>query len=215
MSLFWKREKAARALIEEYFRAADEAMKQFERAIDCYLDQGPGEKFCGADERLGQCESRADELRDQIELLLYSRALLPESRGDILGLLEAFDHMPNLAETVIFMIYTQRIAVPAEYRDRFREFVKRNLEAYRLVRTAVDLLLSDPDRVRETYPAVDAKESEVDQLERSLIYDIFGSKLERCDMMLLRELISRVGDISDSAERVGRRLELISLKRRI
>ena len=215
MSLFWKREKEARGLIEEYFRAADEAMKQFERAIECYLEQGLGEPFCGADERLQQCESRADEIRNQIELLLYSRALLPESRGDILGLLEAFDHLPNLAETAIFMIYTQRISIPDEYRERVRDFVEQNIEAYRLVRGAVDLLLSDPDRVRQAYPALDAKESEVDRLERSLIYDIFGSELERCDMMLLRELISRIGDISDSAEKVGRRLELVSLKRRI
>ncbi len=215
MSLFWKREREARQLIEQYFLACDQAMQQFERAIDVYLSEGDSEAFTALDERVRACESEADRLRNEAARLLYGRTLLPESRGDLLGLLEAFDRMPNLAETVTFMLYTQRIAVPDPFRERFRELIQASLDAYRLVREVVDLLLSNPDDVDARVPLVSAKESAADELERSFIHDVFRSELEKADMILLRELVGRAGGIADSAERVARRIDILSFKRRI
>ena len=215
MSLFWKREREARQLIERYFVACDQAMQEFERAIDVYLSAGDSEEFADLDRRVRACESEADRLRNEAERLLYSRTLLPESRGDVLGLLEAFDHIPNLAETVTFMLYTQRITIPEAVRQRFRDLVQASLEAYRLVREVVDLLLSNPDDVDAQVPRVGAKETAADDLERSLIHDVFRSNLDKADMILFRELVGRVGGIADSAERVARRIDILSFKRRI
>jgi uncharacterized protein len=215
MSLFWKREREARQLIERYFMACDEAMGQFERAIDVYLTEGDSDAFSALDERVRACESEADRLRNEAERLLYRRTLLPESRGDLLGLLEAFDRMPNLAETVTFMLYTQRIVIPEAFRERFRQLVQSSLGAYRLVREVVDLLLSQPDDVDARVPLVSAKETAADDLERAFIHDVFRSDLEKADMILLRQLVGRVGGIADSAERVARRVDILSFKRRI
>lgn len=215
MTLFWKREKEVRRLLQEYFEVSDRALAEFEGAMRCFLDEGPCEAFREADVRVHKSESRADDLRTRIEKEMYSRALLPESRGDILGLLENFDRMPNLAETITFMIDTQQIPVPGPFRPDFLRLLECNLEAYRLVRQTVDLLFTEPDAVCEAVKPVDAKESESDRIERELILRVFQSDLDRADMILLRELISRLGDISDSAESVAHRLEIISLKRRI
>lgn len=215
MSLFWKREKEVRKLIQEYFEVADRALSEFEGAMRCYLSAGSCEEFREADIRVHEAESLADDLRNRIEKEMYSRSLLPESRGDILGLLENFDRMPNLAETVTFMIDTQQIPVGEEYQEDFTKLLECNMEAYRLVRETVDRLFTDPDSVGEAVKPVDEKESESDQLERDLIIRIFRSDMDRSDMILMRELVSRLGDISDSAERVARRLEIVSLKRRI
>ncbi|MEK0368345.1 MAG: DUF47 family protein, partial [Nitrosopumilus sp.] len=45
--------------------------------------------------------------RREIEISLYEKALIPESRGDILGLLEAVDRIPNKAESVAFQMQTE------------------------------------------------------------------------------------------------------------
>jgi uncharacterized protein len=215
MSLFWKSERAARQLIEQYFRTCDETLLHFEEAMRTYLDGGDSPAFSSLDELTHRSESKADDLRVEVEKLLYTRTILPESRDDLLDLLEAFDRMPNLAETVIYMAHTQCIVVPPEFRERFAQLVALNVEAYRLARKTEDLLFSDPSHVGETVQQVDAKESEADGVEHRLVYDIFRSSLPRCEMMLLRELISRVGDIADSAEKVARRLEIMALKRRV
>ena len=86
MSLFYKREKEVRGLIKEYFETADQALEEFELAMRCFFEDGPCEEFREIDKRVHAAESRADDLVRQIELMLYSRSLLPESRGDLLGL---------------------------------------------------------------------------------------------------------------------------------
>ncbi|MFH2008307.1 MAG: TIGR00153 family protein [bacterium] len=215
MSLFYKREKEVYGLIQEYFETADHALEEFEEAMRCFCDAGACEQFREGDKRIHAAESRADDLRRQIERMLYSRSLLPESRGDLLGLLESFDKMPNLAETITFMVDTQRIKLPEQYREQFVRLIDVNVEAYRLVRKTVDKLFTDPDSVGEAVDPVDAKESESDRIERDLIKAVFSSELDKADMIQLRELIQRIGDISDRAENVAGRLEIISLKRRI
>ena len=42
---------------------------------------------------------------------MYSKALFPESRGDILGLLEAMDKVPNQAEKALLVMLTQYIVL--------------------------------------------------------------------------------------------------------
>lgn len=215
MSLFFRREKEVRALIQEYFQTTDKAIDEFEIGVRCYLDDGPCEQFREIDKRIHAAESRADDLLRQIEIMLYSRSLLPESRGDLLGLLEHFDKMPNLAETISFMLDTQQVSVPDSYRPQLAELLEVNVEAYRLVRETVDKLFTAPETVGEAVGPVDAKESESDRLEGKLIRQVFASDMDGCDQILFRELIQLIGDISDSAENVAGRLEIISLKKRI
>ena len=46
-------------------------------------------------------------MRREIEVMMYSKALFPESRGDILTLLETIDRVPNQAEAVVRMLLNQ------------------------------------------------------------------------------------------------------------
>lgn len=215
MSLFFKREREVRTMIRQYFDAVDTALIEFEQAMRCYLTQGDCDSFIQSDRRIHLAEAKADDLRHEIEKQLYSRALLPESRGDILGLLENFDKMPNLAETISWMCETQRIQVPESFKSEYLRLVEINIEAYHLVREAADKLFTDPKAVEAAVEPVDRKESESDRLERSLVREIFRSNLDKSDMILLRELIRRTSDLSDSAENVARRMEIIALKKRI
>ena len=215
MSLFFRRERQVRELIQKYFEKTDEAMHEFHVAMRCFFQQGTCAEFRDCDHRLHQAESQADDLRQEIEKMLYSRALLPESRGDILGLLESFDKMPNLMEAICFMCDTQQMTVPDRFRKDFIELLEINVEAYMLVRETVDKLFEKPKSVGQAVGPVDAKESESDTLERDLTRAVFKSEMDKADMIVLRELIMRIGDVSDSAENVARRMEILALKRRV
>lgn len=215
MGLFWKQEKEVRRLLEAYIAAVDASMDEFEKAILCFLEKGGCEEFRALDKTTHKNESRADDLRWEIEQMLYRRALLPESRDDLLALLENYDHLPNLAENITFMLDTQRIEIPAACRERFGKLLEANIQAYRHVRRAVELLLTNPDRVEEEVQPVDQFESASDGLERELIIEIFRSDLPRADCLQLRDVIQRLGDISDTAEKLARRLDILSLKKRI
>ena len=90
-----------------------------------------------------------------------------------------------------------------------------NLDAYRHLRETVDCFLNDLARVEKTTGAVDAAESASDCEERALITAIFATDLDKGEKLHLRELVGRIGDISDCAEQVAHRLEIAALKRRV
>ena len=62
---------------------------------------------------------------------------------------------------------------------------------------------------------VDAVESDSDHVERGMIRDIFSSKMDKADKILLKEIVIFTGDISDQAETVKDRLTLAIIKRKI
>lgn len=48
MSLFFKREREVRELIQQYFETADEAISEFEVALRCYLSAAIAPSFTSA-----------------------------------------------------------------------------------------------------------------------------------------------------------------------
>ena len=98
---------------------------------------------CDKNQDAFEAESAADDMRREIELTLYGKALLPDSRGDVLGLLESFDRLPNMAETGLFALRCQRIQLPGDLVPLYKQLVDINLQSYYLCRRAVDALFGD------------------------------------------------------------------------
>ncbi len=214
MAPVWKHEKDIKAQIRAYFDAVDEVMGAFEKAIATYLQEGLSEDFAAGDRATHRLESHADDLRIAVEKTLYRKALLPESRDDLLDLLEAFDDIPNLAETILFHLLTQQLLMPPPLLPHFRSLVEVNMDAYRLVRQATEHLFAQPESMERAVAPVDRAESESDALERALVIEIFRSDFPKADMILLRDIVMKTSDISDAALLVARRLDILSLKRR-
>ena len=87
--------------IDQFLDALSESAIVFKHAVDVYLSRGCTEEFSQKHEQVDQLESHADRLRRAIEIQLYTQTLIPESRGDVLGLLENLDNIINLIEGVL------------------------------------------------------------------------------------------------------------------
>jgi predicted phosphate transport protein (TIGR00153 family) len=161
-----------------------------------------------------QAESKADDLRRQVEFELYERALIPESRGDVLGLLETLDNSPSAFQSLCEQVYYQKIVFPEAFRERFLRLLEINLKSYQLVREAVLGMFYGQD-VRQLCMQIDSTESESDRSERALIRDIFSMDGDKADKILMKEIVVNAGNISDSSESVKDRLVLAIVKRKI
>ena len=212
---FWKRQTRVEPLIDAYFEQCDACFELLSSAMDEYFQNGLGEPFSTFVGQIHETESKADDQRREIEHLLYGKALLPESRGDILGLLETYDRLPNIAETIVFVIHNQQLMVPEAFRQAYQELMAVNLETYQLVRKAVAVLFTNPKATLHTTKEVDQAESKSDQMERKLITELFQSDIELGMKILLKELVLLFGEVSDRAERVADRVGLIAIKRQI
>jgi predicted phosphate transport protein (TIGR00153 family) len=216
MSLFWKKQVNVEKLIDKYFAQCDSCFQLFDKAFKVYEETGLTPAFEAATQAVHKAESSADDLRREIEHTLYGRALLPESRGDILGLLEAFDRLPNMAETVLQVIHCQRIVIPEDLVPAYSQLVEINVQSYNLARKSVDNLMSNPRVTLHSTKEVDEKESESDRAERQIICDIFDrAELDNGMKLILKEVVLLIGSISDRAEGVADRIGIIAIKRQI
>ncbi len=215
MSILHKEEKKVQQKMVDYVRMVDSCIESFKISIMHFFENGHGQAFEESVVKTHECESRSDDLRREIELTLYGKSLLPESRGDILGLLETADRIPNQAESVLSTIDDQKIDVPARFIPAFIRLVMVNLQAYTLVRRALFLLFTKPKETLELSRQVDRAESESDREQRKLIRDIFSSELDTGSKILLRDLVSKIGAISDRCENLADRVAVATIKRRI
>jgi len=212
--MLWKKEQSIIDKIKGYLDQVDTCRNHFRKCIEKLLLEPDDDENQAILEEVHRAESKADDLRRNIELQLYQRALIPESRGDVLGLLETMDAIPGMFQSLCYQFLLEKIVVPEQFRERYLHLVDVNLKSYDLVRQAV-LGLFYKQEVKELTDLVDAVESDSDRIERDLIRDIFSSKLDKADKILLKEIVINTGDISDQAEIVKDRLILAIVKRRI
>jgi hypothetical protein len=213
--IFLKSQKHIESLYDEYLEEWRKCARCFREGMDIYFASGISEEYAFWVEHTHKMESNADDLRRRIEFELYSKALLPESRGDILGLLEAIDNILNKLESVLFQILLEKIAIPDELKASFQRIVKMSVETNELMVAAASNVFRDLDEIIKIAKEIDQKESECDHAERNAIGKLYRSDLDGYTKISLKNLIIAVGDITDRAECVSDRLVIFSVKRRV
>ena len=210
--MLWKRQKEIEQAVEAYLVETENCLAAFVKALEIYLADGITPNFEQQIESTHRHESRADDKRREIEYAMYERALIPESRGDILGILEAVDLVPNKCESVLYQIWLQSMSIPQEYGDRLTELVRINSESYALLCQAIRHLFSAVEQVLPTVDLVGEKESESDRIERILIKSVFDAPGDKADKVLMKEVVLEIGAISDRAENAADRVRIAAVK---
>jgi predicted phosphate transport protein (TIGR00153 family) len=170
--------------------------------------------------RTHKYEGLADDIRDELEMRMYEQALIPESRGDVLALIENLDSLPNKLENIAKFVEQVNLRFPVmeeeeleSFRGDLRRLVGIGLEAFDLALQSAEVFFNKPKNVREFSMSIDRKESEADHLEENLKCRIFRldgfSDLQR---FLFFKLVDRISRIADLALSFQRRIILLSLK---
>ena len=210
--LFGKKNKVYE-MIEKYLATVWESIELFRKTIEIYFEKGLAREFIEMIESTHLSESLADDIRRDMELALYEKSLIPESRGDILGLIEATDKVLNKAQSVLYQIETESLHIPDELKDDFIRLVNTNISAYESAIEGFKTLFVNVNNVRDKVKEVDKKESSSDRMERDFIRKIFSSNYDIGQKILLKDLVIEVGSISDRSEDVTDRLSIVAAKR--
>ena len=215
-SFLFKKQKMIETLIYTYLDNISLAEDNFLKAFDVYFEKGKCSKeFDLLTAKTHKAESNSEDIRLEIETLMYAKALIPESREDILELLESIDMIPNCCQRILYMIQTQNLIIPSFIYTDMKELIKISLESCLLVRGEVKALFEELKKLQKLTIAIDQNESKCDQIERRLISRLFNSDLDTYQKILIKELILEMGDITDRTNRVSRQINIISIKRRV
>jgi predicted phosphate transport protein (TIGR00153 family) len=213
--LFVSKQKKVEVSLDEYCQKVSECVQYYEKAIKDYVQTSDRSHLSQNYTEVDRLESAADDKRRQLEVMMYSKSLFPESRGDILGLLETMDKVPNQSETAIGMLYNQHVYIPPEFGDdlvKLADLCRRCVEA---MLESVSKLFVNFTSATLIVGKVNELESEADDIEQSIIERAFANNMDGFAKIMLRDLVKQVASVSDRAENVADRISIIVAKRNI
>jgi len=215
MEIFFSKRNRIYEIVERYLDKMLEAAELFKKTMEKYFEVGLSREFIEMIEATHLSESMADDIRREIELEMYEKSLIPESRGDILGLLEVTDEVMNKAQSVLYQIETENLEIPQELKDDFIKLIHNNISAFEVAVDGFRILFHNLKAVREKVQEVDKRESSSDRMERDLIRKIFAANYDIGEKILLKDLVIEIGNISDMSEEVTDRLNIVAAKRMV
>ncbi len=215
LKLLFKKQHFLETLIYDYLENLEKAQRHFAQGLTLCLDKGFCDDINFLVDQTHKFESKADDIREEINQLMYSKALIPESREDIMALLEAIDEIPRYFELVLSMLQLQRLKVPDFLALDIKDIMRISFESCELMIKQVDVMLQRKEGIRALLAIIDENESHCDHIENRMIAKIFESNLDPFQKLQLKEMVVALGEISDQVDRVSKRINIITMKRRV
>ncbi len=156
-------------------------------------------------------ETKADMSRRKLEKMLYTGVVLPFGRGAKYELLESVDDVADKAEIVARLLLIEKLSIPKTYRREFKELVSLVLESVEHLKNAILSLDSNLHKAVSFAQKVENTREEARKLEFRLIHHIFSKKVG-VEVILLKELITLIGNVADMAEESADRVISLAVK---
>ncbi|MCY9852631.1 DUF47 domain-containing protein [Vibrio mediterranei] len=190
-----------RIILDLYLKAGITPSKEDEIQIELRFEQ------------LSKIELIADELRRNIESILYEKTLMPDLRGDLLKIIEGVDILINLQQASAFNLINERPMIPNEYHQDFLELQKTVAECCDHLVLGCRAFMRDQNQVRDHAHKVIFVESEADRISTQMKQKVFSSELELAQKIHIRYFIERIDNVANSAEDIADSLVIYAIKR--
>ncbi len=212
MSLFFKSTSKIEAQIEEYFDLVVKGGLVFRQGIKCYLD-GQMETFEGYLTELRTIEEKADDLRRGIEVRLYTRTLIPESRGDVLGLLESCDKVLNITTETLLEFSVEIPRIDAALRQEFLDIAEMSIKCLEHTVSGIRAYFKNIDAVRDHVNKVQFYKRETNKIAENIKRTVFRDDRDLSLKIHIRYFTFHIERIAEESEDVCDRLSIAAIKR--
>jgi predicted phosphate transport protein (TIGR00153 family) len=212
MSLFFKKTKELEIEIDEYLDLVIKGGLIFKLGIKCYLDHQT-EAFEGHLKDLRKIEERADDLRRNIEFKLYTRTLIPEARGDVLGLLESCDKVLNITTENLLEFSVEIPTITPTLKQGFLDLAESSISCLEHTVSGIRAYFKNIDMVRDYVAKVQFYKKESNKNAERIKRTIFRSKAELSQKIHIRYFTFHIERIAEQSEDVCDRLSIAIVKR--
>ena len=177
------------------------------------------EKAAAVKKQIAEQETLADEIKKKVYVRLHSDLLMPVSRHDVLALVQLADGFANQAKDITGISYGRRLVIPTDLQPDFSDLLKSAIASCVQARQIVDELdavlksgLTGGNRalLEGMVEKLDHLENENDGHQVLLRQSLWGQekKMMPVDVVFLYKIFDLIGNLADSAHRVGARLLL-------
>lgn len=211
----FRRTRELEQKIDSFFDKLSESAVFFRLAIRVYIKEGLNEEFQTRLMHVNQLESEADGLRRDIEKQLYSNTLIPDSRGDVLELIERVDELLSGLEGPLWAFTIEAPEISKEFRPGFRKLTNMVVKAVDELGLSGRAFFRSPHDVPAYNHKVMLYEKEADVISTELKKAIFDSDLDLSRKLHLREFVEAIDGVADLAEDIADRLAIYAIKRTV
>ena len=212
MPLPFGKAKVLEAQVDQFLDIVVKGTLCMREAIVSYLS-ADDEGFKSRLEMVRDYEHDADDLRKSTETALYTHSLIPDSRADVMSLLENLDNVIDRAKKVVQDFDVQRPDMEVGYLDQFRDLTSKSVHAVEHAVEATRAFFRNEGRLRDCIAKVEFYESEADRAGVRLKKSIYESDMDLSRKHHLRYFADSLELLSDHAEEVCDRLLIASIKR--
>lgn len=185
----------------------------FRQGCEFYLS-GNREDFERKLEEIADCEHHGDDLRRTINEHLYTKTLIPESRGDVMELLENMDSLLDRFKGTLWRFKIEHPDICEDFHSDFKQLINTVIEANEAIVASCRAFFTDISNVASNLHKVSYWESESDKISTRLQTEIFAKKdLRLSHRMQQRDFAHSLDKIADRAEDIADKLNIYVIKR--
>ncbi|AMM54712.1 TIGR00153 family protein [Pyrococcus kukulkanii] len=212
--MFGGKENDVFTKIEDHLNAVEETLERFREMFHAYLNRDikKAEDLLKDVERN---EGKADDLRREIELMLYAGAFIPANRGDYIRLSELIDNIADAAESAAHTLIFAKPNVPENLKEELLKLVDDSLKTFEYLKLSALALEKDVDKALDLAKETEIQEEKADKIEYEVLRKIFSDKnISTYAKLIWNQVITKIGDIADRAEDASDHIMLMAVKRR-
>jgi len=211
--VFFRKGKKIEELVLRHLHQVDTTLVAFHESLMAYVVEKDVEKAKELAFKTHDAEGRADDIRREVEMELLAGALLATSRRDILEIIEQVDRLANSGEATLDTLLLERIDIPKEIETYIEQIAEETGKIREEVNSALHALFRDPSSALAHTKQIEILEGNVDRLEREALKTIFKMDIELARKLQLREFIEELVEISDRAEDLSDRIDIMVAER--
>ncbi len=199
--------------INSFLNLASESGLIFNQGVEAFLSNNL-QSFNDHLNHIVETEKEADTLRRSIEDLLYRKTLIPESRGDVLELIEQMDALLGRFKGVMFRFEIERPKIEPQFHEGLKALVNCVIAAVEAATLSLRAYFNDISQATDHIHKVAFWETEADKMSSGLQKAIFATESFGLDVkMQIRDLVRSIDKIADQAEDMADSLAIYVIKR--
>jgi hypothetical protein len=169
--------------------------------------------------RIEKLEHKADKIKDDIRSHLPQSIFLPVDKRDFMRLLSAQDDIADAVEDLAVLLRIKNLEIPGALNESLMDLAHHVVgaanEACRMIRELEDLLEAsfggaEAEKVEKMAQNLGTAEWEADKKQFLLAQQLFslGDQLNAADLLLMNEVVKKLGGVADEAEKIGKTLRI-------
>jgi predicted phosphate transport protein (TIGR00153 family) len=213
-----KKIKKISANLSEYMDASAATLEKFIEFIAYFfenkIDAHTETLVCVIDDY----EQHCDELKRRLEHEIFTKALTPNVRADLLRIVEAIDQIPNHCQDVANMMLDQKTKILEDNKEDVKKLLSMIFDAFSLTAVSVGDIFFKRDRAIELSEKINSINLKAVKIKRAMVKRIYSdSEMETHpgSRLMQKEIAAKIGEMGHLCKFLSERIIIASIKQHV